>query len=229
MVPTAVLLDFDGVIADAENYHVAAWQRALAMLGWEIPDGVAARSASIDDHRFVSELFAEREIEDADVDGWVEKKRSLTLTMIRHSPRLHPGAADLTRSLARQARLAVVSSASREAVEALLDEAGLIDLIEVVVAGEDADNPAPAPDSRLLALELLEIPPDKAVAIEGSPEGVLAAVAAGTRAVAVGHRLPFGEWVGDALFVPSLEPTSEVLAQIGFGGPGLDGDERETP
>ena len=29
MAPHAVLLDFDGVIADTENHHIAAWQRTL--------------------------------------------------------------------------------------------------------------------------------------------------------------------------------------------------------
>ena len=228
MAPTAVLLDFDGVIADAENYHVAAWQRTLARLGWEIPDEIAARSAAIDDHRFAAELFAQREIDEADVGGWVEKKRSLTLAMIRHAPRLHPGAVELVRSLAGRTRLAVVANAPRENVEALLDEAGLINRIQVIVAGEDGDAPAPAPDSRLLALSLLEVPPDRAFAIEGSPEGLSAALAAGTRRVAVGHRFPFGDWVGEALFVPSLEPTSEILARLGFGDSNSDLGERET-
>jgi len=225
MVPTAVLLDFDGVIADAENYHVAAWQRVLARLGWELPDEVAARSAAIDDHRFLSEIFAEREIDEADVDGWVEKKRSLTLAMIRHSPRLHPGAAELVLSLAGRTRLAVVSSAPRENVEALLDEAGLVDGIELIVAGEDVDET----DSRLLALSLLEVPPDKVVAVEGSPEGLAAALAAGARGVAVGHRHSFGDWVGEAPFVPNLEPTSRILAQLGFGDPNANTGDRETP
>ena len=54
----AVLLDFDGVIAETDNHHIAAWQRTLSTLGWQIPDEVAARSAEIDDRDFLVELFA---------------------------------------------------------------------------------------------------------------------------------------------------------------------------
>ena len=38
----ALLFDFDGVLADTENIHVAAWQRTFADLGWEVPDEVCA-------------------------------------------------------------------------------------------------------------------------------------------------------------------------------------------
>ena len=42
MPPRAVLFDFDGVLADTENIHVAAWQRTFADLGWVVPDEVCA-------------------------------------------------------------------------------------------------------------------------------------------------------------------------------------------
>lgn len=218
MVPTAVLLDFDGVIADLENLHVAAWQRCLTRLGWEIPDEVAAGSVVIGDHQFISEIFTNRGIDEADVDGWVAKKRELTRTMIHHSPRLHAGAAELVRNLAGRARLAVVSIASRETIETLLGETGLLDSIDVIVAGEDARETPPRPDSRLLALKLLDVAPDQAVSIEGTPQGLLAALAARTRVIAVEHvPHPIGDWVVDNPSVPSLEPTSDILAQLGFG------------
>ncbi len=38
----ALLFDFDGVLADTENIHIAAWQRTLADLGWEVADDVCA-------------------------------------------------------------------------------------------------------------------------------------------------------------------------------------------
>lgn len=229
MPPIAVLLDFDGVIADAENHHIAAWQRVLLGLGWEIPDEVAARSAGIDDHLFAAEVFASRGIDEADLDGWVDRKRTLTLTMIRHAPPLFPGAVDLIRRLQGRARLAVVANTARAVVEALLEAAGLAEHIDVIVAADDVNAPPPAPDSRSLALGLLGVSPDRAVAVEGSADGLAATLAAGARRVAVGHRLPHGDWVGDAPFLPSLEPTSEVLARLGFGDPAADNGERETP
>ena len=77
MAPRAVLLDFDGVIADTENHHIAAWQRTLAALGWQVPDEVAARSAEVDDREFLRDLLAVQQITDGDIDGWVRKKQVL--------------------------------------------------------------------------------------------------------------------------------------------------------
>ena len=72
--PLAVLFDFDGVLADTENVHVAAWQRTLARIGWELADEAAARAAEIDDRYFLQELFGRRNIEGADLDGWIRRK-----------------------------------------------------------------------------------------------------------------------------------------------------------
>ena len=41
-VAAALLFDFDGVMADTENTHVAAWERTFADLGWEVADEVCA-------------------------------------------------------------------------------------------------------------------------------------------------------------------------------------------
>ena len=71
-MPTrAVLFVFDGVIADTENIHIAAWQRTLARLGWEVPDEICARAVEVDDRIFLTDLFAQRKIQEGDVDGWV--------------------------------------------------------------------------------------------------------------------------------------------------------------
>jgi HAD superfamily hydrolase (TIGR01509 family) len=216
MPPSAVLFAFDGVLADTENYHVAAWQRTLARLGWDVPDEIASRSTEVDDHTFVAEVFARRGIVQADVDGWVRLKRGLVLEMIRSSPRLFPGAADLVRELAGRARLAVVADAPRAHVEALLEGTGLADRIDLIVAAEDAKAPRPEPDGLALALRRLGVDAAQAASIEGAPDGLLAARAAGLSCLAVGHRRPFGEWVGDAPYVSGFEPAAGILAQLGF-------------
>ncbi|WP_076343448.1 HAD family hydrolase [Paludisphaera borealis] len=216
MPPSAVLIAFDGVLADTENYHVAAWQRTLARLGWDVPDDVAARSAEIDDSLFAAEIFAHRGIVQADIDGWVRRKQALTLEMIRSAPRLFPGAADLVKSLAGHARLVVVADSLRDHVEALLERSGLADRIELIVAADDVKAVRPEPDGLRLAIKRLKVAAGHVLAIEGTPAGLRAARAAGISCMAVGHRRPFGEWVGDAPYVSGFEPVSGILAQLGF-------------
>lgn len=219
MPATAVLLAFDGVLADTENYHVAAWQRTLARLGWDVPDEVAARSVESDDYTFAAEVFARRAVVQADLDGWVERKRALTLEMARLSPRLFPGAVELVTRLAGRVRLAVVADAPREVVEAVLGGHGLLDRIDLIVSGDDVKATRPAPDGLRLAVKRLKLKPNPAggvLAVEGSPAGLGAARLAKISALAVGHRRPFDDWVGDAPYVSGLEPVDGLLAQIGF-------------
>jgi HAD superfamily hydrolase (TIGR01509 family) len=214
MPPIAVLFDFDGVLADTENHHIAAWQRTLTALGWEVPDEVAARSAEIDDREFLRELFTQHEIEGGDIEGWVRKKQALTIRLLRDAPRIYPGVAELVRQLRGRARLAVVSGTWRENVDAVLESPALSGAFELIVSKEDAERVKPDPEAYLLALKRLRISPARAVAIEDSPTGLTAARSAGIACLAVGHRREFGPWVGDSAYFTGLEPVSSVLQHL---------------
>ncbi len=204
MAPRAVLLDFDGVIADTENHHIAAWQRTLAALGWQVPDEVAARSADVDDREFLRDLLAVQQITDGDIEGWVRKKQALTISMLRDSPRVYPGVQELVRHLRSRVRLAVVSGTWRENVETVLSATGLRGAFELIVGKEDVAAVKPDPEAYLVALHRLGLSGGETVAIEDSPTGLAAARAAGIAGIAVGHRREFGGWVGDAAYFSGL-------------------------
>jgi HAD superfamily hydrolase (TIGR01509 family) len=216
MAIRAVLFDFDGVLADTENHHVAAWQRTLAALGWSLPDEVAARSAEVGDRAFLSELFWSRGVTEGDVEGWLRKKQRLTRVLMSDSPRICPGVVGLVSALRGRASLGVVAGTARETVEIVLKAAGLDASFAQVVAKEDVRRVKPAPDAYQLALERLGVAPDEAAAFEDSPSGIAAAKAAGIRAIAVGHRRPPGAWAEDSPFLENLESTSAVLDLLGI-------------
>jgi HAD superfamily hydrolase (TIGR01509 family) len=214
MTPRALLLDFDGVIADTENIHVAAWQRTLAAMGWELSDETCARAVEVDDRVFLAELFAAREVEGGDVEGWVGRKQALTVSLLADSPRLYPGVSALVRAVQGRVRLAVVTTTWRENVTTVLSAAGLADAFEQIVSKEHVRAVKPDPEGYRLALSRLDVPADGAVALEDSPSGLSAARAAGIRVVAVGHRLPQGDWVGPSEYLPDLRSTPDVLRAL---------------
>jgi HAD superfamily hydrolase (TIGR01509 family) len=216
MAPRAVLLDFDGVIADTENHHIAAWQRTLAALGWQLPDEVAAHSADVDDREFLRDLLAVQQISDGDIEGWVRKKQALMISMLRDSPRVYPGVQELVRHLRSRVRLAVVSGTWRENVETVLAASGLLAAFELIIGREDVGAVKPDPEAYLLALRRLELSACETVAIEDSATGLAAARAAGIAGIAVGHRREFGGWVGDATYFSGLEPISGLLRHLGL-------------
>ena len=209
----ALLFDFDGVLADTENIHVAAWQRTLAALGWEVDDATCARAAEVDDRVFLADLFAARRIEGGDLDGWLARKQELTVALLTDSPRLYPGAARLVEAVRGRVRLAVVTTTWRANVAAVLGASGLADAFDLVIAKEDVAEVKPDPEGYRLALARLGVAPREAVALEDSPTGLDAARAAGVRLVAVGHRRPPGDWSTGADYLPDLTKTADLLAR----------------
>ena len=145
------------------------------------------------------------------MSGWTLRKQALTIAMLKDSPRLYPGVAALVQALRGRLRLAVVTGTWRANVETVLRASGLEDAFELIVAKEDVTAAKPAPDGYLLALKRLKLKPSSAVALEDSPGGLAAARAAGLRVVAVGHRRPAGDWVGDADYLENLARTERVL------------------
>ena len=102
MTPKAILFDFDGVIAETENHHIAAWQRTLGAMGWQVADEVAARAVEVDDREFLADLFTARGIPVDKVDEWVERKQELTVQLLRYCAAGLSGGRRAGRGAARQ-------------------------------------------------------------------------------------------------------------------------------
>ena len=91
-----------------------------------------------------------------------------------------PGAAELLRhARARGYRVAVVSSGDRAGVLRWLAHTGLDRFVDAVVGGDEVERGKPDPAPYRLALARLGTPAAASLAIEDSPSGARAAIAAG--------------------------------------------------
>jgi HAD superfamily hydrolase (TIGR01509 family) len=218
MPPRAVLFDFDGVIADTENVHVAAWQRTFAAMGWEVSDELCARAMELDDRHFLAGVFARRGVGDGDVEGWVRRKQELTHQLLTDSPRVYPGVAALVERVKAKGpvKLAVVTTTWRANVVTVLKSSGLYPAFSLIVGKESVRATKPDPEPYRLAVESLKVRPSEAVALEDSESGLTSARLAGVRAVAVGHRHPLGAWIGKSEYVPDFSSTALVMVMLGF-------------
>lgn len=216
MPPRAILLDFEGVLADTENVHVAAWERTFGLMGWEVSPESCVRGSEMDDHDFLTDVFFERGFIDGDIKGWVRRKQSLTRQLLADVPPFYPGAAEIVRRLHGKARLAVVATTWRENVEVVLNSADLLKLIDVVVSKEQIRSPKPNGACYRRALKLLDVPKEQAVVLASSFYGYTAAQQATVRTLAIGHRMPRESWPARTPFVPDLTDPSAVLKALGF-------------
>jgi beta-phosphoglucomutase-like phosphatase (HAD superfamily) len=117
-----------------------------------------------------------------------------------------PGVARVVReAVEAHWQLAVASTSAEESVRAVLDSVVGKEMAAhfLVLAGDIVPKKKPAPDIYLLTLERLQVSPEKALIVEDSRNGLLAAVAAGIRCVVTLSSYTWEEDMSEALLVVS--------------------------
>lgn len=214
MALRAIVLDFDGVIANSEPLHLRAYQEVLA------GEGIALTEREYySQYLGYDDLGAFRAIANNYHRSWnpsylaslVEHKAVRLEVLERDVSVLFPGAADAIRGLAETLPLAIASGALGEEIRRVLDRADLASCFAAVVAAEDTPHSKPAPDPYRRAVALIaeaigdpNLRSRDCVAVEDSRWGLESARAAGLRTVAVTSSYDASE-LGDAdLIVQSL-------------------------
>jgi beta-phosphoglucomutase len=195
----AVIFDFDGVIANSEPLHFAAFRDVLAAEGVELSEhDYYARYLGYDDVGVFRAVSQERELTwGVDrVSALVERKAVLLEGLERGGSILFPGADQAIRRLAASLPLAIASGALRLEILRILDRTGLTQYFGAIVAAEDSAASKPAPDPYLCAVDRLSaasgqrLVPAECVAVEDSHWGLESARTAGLRTIAITHTYP---------------------------------------
>lgn len=219
----ALVFDFDGLIVDTETPEFAAWQAVFRSRGGEVP--LATWVLNIGTHGVIDPYALLEEQTGAPVvreDVRAEVRAHYEALVLEQA--LLPGVGDYLEA-ARSAglRLAVASSSKHAWVEPHLEAHNIREYFDAVVCADDVEVVKPDPALYLLALQRLERPAHVAVALEDSPNGVLAAKAAGMRCVFI----PTGvtahlEAAGADLRLSSLADLSlpALLARLNGAGDG---------
>jgi HAD superfamily hydrolase (TIGR01509 family) len=113
-----------------------------------------------------------------------EVVRRLALLYRERLP-LVPGANEVVERLAARWPLALASSSNRELIDLALEIADLAQYFRATVSSEEVAHGKPAPDVYLEAARRLGSEPSRCVAVEDSHNGILSAVAAGMRVIAI--------------------------------------------
>jgi HAD superfamily hydrolase (TIGR01509 family) len=180
----AVVFDLDGVLLDSEQ----VWDDVREQLARERGGRWSERAqrdmmgmSSPEWSRYMHETVGLRE-SPAEIND--EVVRRLLARYREHLPLL-PGALEAVRRLAEHWPLGLASSSNRPVIDAFLDTAGVRDLFAATVSSEEVGRGKPAPDVFLEAARRLDVPPERAAAIEDSANGLRAAAAANMHVVAV--------------------------------------------
>jgi HAD superfamily hydrolase (TIGR01509 family) len=207
--PQAVVFDNDGLLLDTED----AWTRAEETLFAR-----RHRVFTLDHKRSLigsARAAAAKKLETmldqaADGEALMDELHELVMEEALAGVEPRPGALDLLERLRGAGMpIAVASNSQRAFVERTLGGAGLLDgRFQTVVSAEDIEHPKPAPDIYLEACRRLGAQPGMCAALEDSPTGVAAAVAAGMFVIGVpyltGTPLPECDLLAESLADPAV-------------------------
>ncbi|WP_292835956.1 HAD family hydrolase [Microbacterium sp.] len=183
-LPAAVLWDMDGTLVDTEAYWMNAETALVERFGgiWTHEQALTLVGSGLEASAAILQDAGVRLSVTGIVDHLTEQVMN---QLVERGNPLRPGAAKLLGELrAAGVPTALVTMSLRRMAELVVS--GLDpDSFDVIVSGDEATRPKPHPDPYLQACAALGVAPADAVAIEDSPTGVAAAVAAGIPTIGV--------------------------------------------
>jgi HAD superfamily hydrolase (TIGR01509 family) len=180
----AVLWDSDGVLVDTESVFFDSTQEAFATAGIALTRDHWARfylGEGQSSHQIALGLGlpAER------AGALLEQRNQAFRHRLQRGVTLRPHVRETLEQLHGRVRLAVVTGATRDHFALTHRDSNLLPFFELVLTFEDYAKPKPWPESYLMALQRLHLQAHRCLAIEDSPRGVKAALAAGIRCILV--------------------------------------------
>jgi HAD superfamily hydrolase (TIGR01509 family) len=208
-LPGALVLDFDGLILDTETCTYDAVVDIFRDHGLELDLARWQAILGTADRPHWTEWLADELGRSVDREALVARREETRLAAMVTLPPC-AGVEDLLAAADKAGvPCAVASSSSAAWVVPHLERLGLRDWFAAVVTSDDVGGDPrrtkPAPDLFLAAAQSVGQPPERCVALEDSPNGVLAAKAAGMAVVAVPGPMTAGlDFAAADLVVPSL-------------------------
>lgn len=215
-----LIFDMDGTMFDTEPISYICWQHTCRQYGYELSHDVFCRflGMNVEDIRRICTEALGADFPYDDIER--EKKAYQLAYYESHDVPVKPGLRECLQ-YARQEHIpcAVASSTALPIIEYLLAKTGVEEYFSIVRSGASIPHGKPAPDIFLMVCREAGVLPEKALVLEDSMNGVLAAHAA---------RIPV-IWVPDIVRIPaqtaacawrecaSLAEVPPLLAATGCG------------
>jgi len=180
----ALLFDLDGTLADTDSLHLPTWVDVLEPYGVRVDEefyreSLSGRNTSEIVRDLLPELSDEENRSVGDAKEARFRERATELEPL-------PGLVDFVEhGRERGMRVALVTNAPEENVEALMLALGLRNLFDAVVLADEVEAVKPDPAPYTAALKKLGVPAEEALAFEDSISGISSSVAAGIPTVGI--------------------------------------------
>lgn len=214
----AIVFDFDGLILDTEEPVYRSWLEVYRAHGEDLPferwiQIVGSTTASFHPQLHLEERLG-RPLTKEVLDRRIDRRTQMIL-----ANRLLPGVgARIEEARAMGLKVGVASSSTGDWVRGHLARLGILEKFDCLRSRDDVASAKPEPDLYISVLECLGVPASEAIAIEDSPNGIMAAKRAGLRCVAIPNSITASLHLGQAdLILGSLAEVTleELLGKLG--------------
>jgi beta-phosphoglucomutase len=206
---TAVLFDFDGVIADTPKDNHRAWVAALAPYGIPFPELEFYRNEGAQTIEIAAVQLAKHG-QSTDAAKQIAAAKD-TFYQAQHSLSFYPKAIETVLLLSAAGfKTGLVTGAKSERVTTTVPNTVLAHF-DTIVTGDDVARGKPDPEPYLLAARRLGKNPGKCLVVENAPLGVRSAKAAQMKCLALTTTLPMEELSNADYFLGNI---AELYLQI---------------
>ena len=182
----AVIFDMDGVLIDTEKHYNAAWCQAANEAGFPFTREHALMLRSCD-AKLGSKLMQDIFGPSFDYYAIRERRRELVRRQLeKYGLEKKPEVDEILTFLrASGIKTAVATATAMDITCSHLKHIGVYDLFDSVVSAKEVAHGKPEPDVYLYACSQIGEEPESCIAVEDSPNGILAAYRAGLKPVMV--------------------------------------------
>ena len=181
-----MLFDLDGTLVDTVPARIRGWREVLERAGIPIDDEVLAPMIGIDGRRLAREAAGRvgRDLGDEDAER-LDREAGERFDVHNQSPRPLPGFRAVLERLEQAGVMWAIATSSRAEQVAASVGALPLDQAPRIIDGSRVAQAKPAPDLLFLAAEELRLDPGAVWYVGDSTWDMIAAAAAGMRAVGV--------------------------------------------
>jgi len=206
----ALLFDLDGTLAETDSLHLPTWVDVLEPYGVEVDeefyrDSISGRNTNEIIRALLPDLTEEENRSIGDAKEASFRERAADLEPL-------PGLIDFVeRGRKRGMRIALVTNAPQENVEAILLALKLRDCFDEVVLADEVESVKPHPAPYRAALQKTGVSAERALAFEDSVSGISSSVAAGIPTVGITSSQDPEKLLGAGAFMTAADFADEQL------------------
>jgi HAD superfamily hydrolase (TIGR01509 family) len=178
-----VLFDHDGVLVDTERWYFRAAECALAEVGVRLDEAQYLRDMDLGRGSWVQARAAG--VDDSTLEQVRERRDALYQEFLRTEDIEVEGVVDVLADLARDVRMAIVTTSRRTDFEVIHEHRRIAPWLGFVLCREDYAHAKPHPEPYVAGLRRFGADPAEAIVVEDSARGLASAVAAGIDCVVV--------------------------------------------